>query len=357
MPEGMSTEIHSSQQVWTHCASLACSQTHPCPNLGFPIYTHLLYRRRPQPPWGWRRASLTSGWKPRGSKMDPAKQLLWTSPQESTERGPRPQEGGPGGAAHLSPQKWEGNQDFRAKLEKPVLESTPCQVLPVDQSRALRGLAGAPCSSAARSPTGSPGGPRGAAPAPSCPGWCPLCSSLGPELLLVCLFAAPPRKGREKQEKAWPEGGREGGGLFDSQLPGCSPKLLRRPRHCPHPEPKSENQAEGEPMGEGAPTSSLHAAPSSAATTPLNPTPPPSLTAHAQVSSNGSTLARAPWGCQVQRGGYPHPHACLLRTPLWVLPVYTEYPQQTLCRSLGDNGLGVFSGVFWRETLWPGRQC
>ena len=101
----MSAEIRSSQQMWTHCASLACSQTHPCPNLGFPIYTHLLYRRRPQPPRGWRRASLTSGWKPRGSKMDPAKQLLWTSPQESTERGPRPQEGRPRGSrSPLSPE-------------------------------------------------------------------------------------------------------------------------------------------------------------------------------------------------------------------------------------------------------------
>lgn len=32
-------------------------------------------------------------------------------------------------------------------------------------------------------------------------------------------------------------------------------------------------------------------------------------------------------------------------------PVYKEYPLQTPSQSLGDNGLGVFSGSFCREKL------
>lgn len=73
----------------------------------------------------------------------------------------------------------------------------------------------------------------------------------------------------------------------------------------------------------------------------------PILCTQAQVCNNGSKRA----GCE-PGGRAPHcPQA-----PTRALPVYTDRPQQTLSRSLGDNGLGVFSGVFWGETLWPGRE-
>lgn len=169
----------------------------------------------------------------------------------------------------------------------------------------------------------------------------------GPERLLVYLLLPPGRRGRGRRKPGRKEGRREGGGLFDCQPPGCTPKLPA-PQGTACTQPKSETQEQGE-----------------ASRLCSSPTPTAPQRHRLKCSAIAPNWWAPPGAAGSRRGGYstpPHPVRAspgpLLSPgpPLWALPVYTEHLQQTLSRSLGDNGLAVFSGVFWRETLWPGRE-
>lgn len=93
-----------------------------------------------------------------------------------------------------------------------------------------------------------------------------------------------------------------------------------------------------------------------------HPSPGPSPACSLMVPGQASCPVAAPsrpksleLQCVCVGGGHQS-NAYLGRSPLPQaptpgLPVYKECPLQTPSRSLGDNGLGVFSGSFWREKL------
>lgn len=73
----------------------------------------------------------------------------------------------------------------------------------------------------------------------------------GPERLLVYLLLPPGRRGRGRRKPGRKEGRREGGGLFDCQPPGCTPKL-QPPKAPPAPSPSLRPRNRGRHPGSAA---------------------------------------------------------------------------------------------------------
>lgn len=111
----------------------------------------------------------------------------------------------------------------------------------------------------------------------------------GPERLLVYLLLPPGRRGRGRRKPGRKEGRREGGGLFDCQPPGCTPKLPA-PQGTACTQPKSETQEQGE-----------------ASRLCSSPTPTPPQRHRLKCSAIAPNWWAPPGAAGSRRGGYSTP--------------------------------------------------